>query len=176
MPFTRSLDPKNRAAVLETFEKYLTTDEASISVDNSTNSNATLDRVLPHEWSVIVKDCWPCASENSELTIFRSLNGQFGLPVLLHGYNVRNSTCGSPLKSVVPCDTRFLEPEHKDRIKASKPAERIHKRLVFKTLGRSIVTAQSPKELLRAIMHAMLGKLNVLIGLVMLIVLINRPL
>lgn len=153
-------DTNNHAAVLETFEKCPPNDETSVSVDNSPSPGVTLDFGLSRPWSIIVKDCWPCASENNELSIFQSLNGQFGLPVLLHGYSVRHSTCYSPLRSVVPCDSRFWEPEHRNRIEALKPAERIHKRLVFKTLGRSVVTAQTPKELLQAIMHAMLGHYN----------------
>ncbi|GJJ12298.1 hypothetical protein Clacol_006539 [Clathrus columnatus] len=117
---------------------------------------------LSLNWVVVIKDCWSCASENNELTIFRTLNGCFGLPILLYGYSVRNSNALFPQfedGALIPHDARVWNPVP-GHLKTPKPLQRIHERLIFKTLGRSILTARSPRELLRAIAHAVLGHYN----------------
>lgn len=154
---TSIADPAGQTGVLAELEKALTIN--SIIQEEPPNHALSPHMTSAHDkWAVVIKDCWPCASENNELTMFQSLNGQFGLPVLLHGYHVmHNGTC-SPEQTIVPNDGRFWKPESPEA-KVTKPSERIHKRLVFKTLGRPLLTARSPKELLRVVTHAILGNI-----------------
>jgi hypothetical protein len=107
----------------------------------------------------ILKDSWPLAGRSCEAEMFADVKGEFGVPVLLGSYLVNEGQLmadGSvPNVMELPNDATYWDifqtPE-------ASPEIRYHVRSMFETEGDHLVSSSGPKELVRALCHALLGK------------------
>jgi hypothetical protein len=121
---------------------------------------------------LIIKDSWPLADRATEGGMFFDLDGSFGLPDIATHYTVKGPDREQD-------DTALILPEDAapmslfENVSKSNtintvdtlntadtidPAEsRIHKRIVFKTVGKPLSAAAGPRQLVLGILHAMLG-------------------
>ena len=89
--------------------------------------------------------------------MYKAVRGLFGVPVVLASYNV------SGLNNTLHTTEHFLPTDStpwvvwQSQPAAPKPEMRIHTRHLYKSIGRDLLSASSPHELLEGILHAMIG-------------------
>ncbi|TDL29912.1 hypothetical protein BD410DRAFT_893123 [Rickenella mellea] len=112
--------------------------------------------------SLIVKDSWPKRSQNNEATLLKAVGGLFGLPAMYGSYIVKRPDGEDETTATfIPEDAKYWHPwEDMQPKEDPKPELREHVRLMFESEGKPLSQASSPRELLEAILHAIVGYLN----------------
>lgn len=108
---------------------------------------------------LILKDSWPFKSRNTEGEMFCHFSGTFGLPEVLHYYQVSGP-------NGVLDETDALFPEDAEpflplNVVSSnrKHESRVHTRIIIGTVGKPLAKASGPRQLLLGVLHAILGRL-----------------
>ncbi|KAJ6470599.1 hypothetical protein C8R47DRAFT_988725 [Mycena vitilis] len=111
---------------------------------------------------VIMKDSWPLASRSdNEGALFRAAKGYFGLPDVRATFEVYHKKKGDHTFPTLETPTEVWDVYH-DNKEGGKPERRTHKRSIATTVGTPLRQAASPKDLLEALLHAIIGYLNLL--------------
>ena len=108
--------------------------------------------------SFIVKDSWPLRILSSEADMYQSAQGLFGVPEIICSYIVKGPD-GKEQSTIdfIPPDSTFWNVFRCEDHEKAIPEDRVHSRHLFKTEGRDLLDASSPKELLEGILHGMIG-------------------
>jgi hypothetical protein len=111
--------------------------------------------------NLIIKDSWPLVDRNIGNAMYGAAQGLFGVPVVLASYEVRGpDKTPNTTERFLPADITPLivwQSQPAD----PRPEKRVHMRHLYKTIGRDLPSASSPRELLEGILHAMIGVLPV---------------
>jgi hypothetical protein len=120
--------------------------------------DATLEKHARREdldWFVI-KDANPLTDQNNEGAMFLAVQGRFGIPEVLGHYVVKHHQHVD--ENIPPKDaTHYPIFGSSPGVGVPRPEKRLHVRTIIKTYGKSLVHAASPRELVRALLHGMLG-------------------
>lgn len=115
--------------------------------------------------NIILKLSWPLATQSGEGEMFAGLNGSFGVPSIITAGIVRDA------KGQVLDTERFISPCYKfSKILLPYKEKCIHKEdpmftnrnlyaVVTDTIGKPLSKAGTIRELVTAVLHAMLGEL-----------------
>ena len=107
--------------------------------------------------NLAVKDSWPLVDRNNEKAMYTAAQGLFGVPVVLASYEVRGpDKTPNATERFLPSDSTPLV-VWQSQPADPKPEKRVHTRHLYKTIGRDLLSASSPREMLEGILHAMIG-------------------
>jgi hypothetical protein len=109
--------------------------------------------------NLAVKDSWPLVDRNNEKAMYAAAQGLFGVPVVLASYEVRgpNKTPNTTERFLPSDSTPLIVWQSQPAV--PKPEKRVQTRHLYKSIGRDLLSASSPRELLEGILHAMIGVL-----------------
>ncbi|OBZ72825.1 hypothetical protein A0H81_06714 [Grifola frondosa] len=118
--------------------------------------------ILSSPQSLIIKDSWPLTEKVALLngrSMFKDAKGLFGIPEVLASYQVHDIH-GQPITT-----KRFISSVAKPSSlfcasNEAKFQERVLFREIIKTEGRDLTDAETVQDLIRGILHAMLGLYN----------------
>lgn len=116
--------------------------------------------ILPdkqHPDNFILKDSWPLVGRDCEAQMFGEVKGDFGVPSVITSYFV-NEGKEMTTDMDMPEDAKYWDIFNLKPKLAPKPELRRHMRTLFDTEGVPLSTLKAPKELLRTVCHAILGK------------------
>jgi hypothetical protein len=104
---------------------------------------------------IILKDSYSLQSHPTEQQVFHSVKGQFGVPDIVCSYIVKEGR-----DEIVPDDATYWALHNvaatMDSVEPT-PERRSHIRTICLTRGRPLMTAEGPRELLRGVLHGILG-------------------
>ncbi|KAJ8518710.1 hypothetical protein ONZ45_g4263 [Pleurotus djamor] len=98
--------------------------------------------------TIVAKCSYPLTSRPSEMDVFASLDKYIGVVRILHVHDAERLT--------IPSDATHWN-IFGDGNGTQAPEERIHRHIFFETHGRPLHFARGPRELGKAILHAMIG-------------------
>ncbi|KAJ8495198.1 hypothetical protein ONZ45_g12960 [Pleurotus djamor] len=98
--------------------------------------------------TLVAKCSYPLTSRPSEMYVFASLDKYIGVVRILHVHDAERLT--------IPSDATHWN-IFGDGNGTQAPEERIHRHIFFETHGRPLHFARGPRELGKAILHAMIG-------------------
>ncbi|KAJ7083688.1 hypothetical protein B0H15DRAFT_802729 [Mycena belliarum] len=104
---------------------------------------------------LIFKDSWPLAGRHkNEGQLFEAVKGCFGVPNVLATYPLENHSFP------VPENMKYWNVFGEDTSegKPPKPEKRVHMRSITDTQGLPLRSASGPRELVEALVHAMIGE------------------
>jgi hypothetical protein len=107
---------------------------------------------------LVIKDSNPLADRDNEGKMFMEVQGKFGIPEVLGYYTVEHHSDVD--REIPPADATYFPVFRTPDDNADEnpaPEHRRHVRTIIKTLGSPLFAAESPKALVRALLHAMLG-------------------
>lgn len=112
---------------------------------------------------ILVKDSYCLIEQPDEAAVYKEARGNFGLPIVHHGYSVHLLIDGRPVlnrTSRIRPDDAILIPfgtEGPSAGETIKMEEREHRRLILETVGKDLFHTAGPRQLIKCILHAIMG-------------------